>query len=117
MDYKAARAGRTKVLKSLSERTMASLRGLFRGKTPRRISCAAEHQTGFHLDRLAVLAVGLELPLAECVGNHFRLIGKRAEEVNVFYLALFIDNDTDRNRIEAMLAENGVNAGKHIFIL
>ena len=44
-----------------------------------------------------------ELPLFEGIRNRFFLIGKHAEEVNVFYLAFLVDNDPHRNRIELVL--------------
>jgi len=68
---------------------------------------APEHDAGFHFNRLAVPQVRPELPLLQAIGDGFCLIGKRAEEMDVFYPASFIDDDPDRNRIGPMLVKTG----------
>src|ERR1700731_3391698 len=61
--------------------------------------------------------VRLEFPLLEGVGNGFRLIRKGAEKVNMFYLAFFVDDDPDRNRIEPALGENRIDPRNHVLTL
>ena len=53
-----------------------------------RMGRASKHDAGFHLNWLPVLQVPPELPLPQGIGNGLCLIGKCAEKVNVFYLAL-----------------------------
>lgn len=70
------------------------------GRVGRRICRAPKHEAGLHLNRLTVSQVPLEFPFSKSVGDGLRLIGKRAEKVNVFHFAFFIDDDSHRNRVE-----------------
>ena len=62
------------------------------------------------------LQVRLEFPLTQSIGDGFRLIGKCAEKVNVFYLAFFIDDDADRNRVEPVLGKDRIDPRDHVFV-
>ena len=73
--------------------------GIARGGC-RPLCCSSKHDTGFHLNRLPIPQVRLELPLIQGIGDSLRLLWKCAEKVNVFDLALFVDDDPDRNRVE-----------------
>src|SRR5258707_3556768 len=77
---------------------------------------APKHDAGFHLNRLPVPQIRLELPLSQGIGNDFCLIGKRAEKVNVLDLASLVDNDSDRNCVEPVLGEDRINPRNHVLV-
>src|SRR5208282_2103847 len=81
-----------------------------------RMGRASKHDAGFHLNWLPVLQVPPELPLPQGIGNGLCLIGKCAEKVNVFYLALSVDDDPHRNWINPMLGKYRLNPRDHVFI-
>src|ERR1700678_4019684 len=81
-----------------------------------RMGRASKHDTGFHFNRLPVQQVPPELPLPQGIGNGPRLIGKCAEKVNVFDLALSVDDDADRNWINSMLVKYRLRPSDHVFI-
>ena len=63
-----------------------------------------KQDSGFHLDRLPVPPIRLELPFAQSISDHLRLIGECAEKMNVLDLACSVDDDSDRNRVKLLLA-------------
>ena len=67
--------------------------------------------TGFRSRRY-----GLNFHCLKASVMSFCLIGKCAEKVNVFYLAFFIDDDSNRNRIEPVLGENRINPRNHVLV-
>jgi hypothetical protein len=70
----------------------------------------------FHFHPLPIAQVGPELPLSRRIGDGFFLIWKCTEKVYVFYPAIFVDNNPDRNRIEPVLSEYRVNPSDHVFL-
>src|SRR5208282_2035646 len=78
--------------------------------------CASKHDAGFHFNPVPVPQVRPELPLTQGIADRFGLIGKCAEEVNVFHLALFTNYDPDRNRIKPLLAKHWVNSLDYVFV-
>src|SRR5580693_5098852 len=77
-----------------------------------------KQNAGFHLHWVTVLPIRLEPPLSQSIADDSCLIRKRAEEVNVFHLALPVDDDADGNRIESVLGlgEDRINPRNHIFV-
>src|SRR5579871_3495372 len=66
-----------------------------------RLYRAAEHDAGFHLHPLPVPLIGPELPLFQSIADGLLLFRKRTQKVDVFDLALLINDDAHRNRVIA----------------
>jgi hypothetical protein len=56
-----------------------------------------EQDSRLHFHRLPVDDVRFKFPLLQRVSERFCLIGKSADEMNMFYSALFVYDDPDRN--------------------
>src|SRR5882757_940191 len=76
----------------------------------------SEHDAGFYFHRLSVAQVWSEAPLKQGVCNGVYLVGKGAEKMNVLYLALFINDDPNRSRIESALAKDRINSLQYVFV-
>src|SRR5205807_1571842 len=76
---------------------------------------AAEHDAGLHFNRLSIPQAWPEPPLLQGVGDGFGLLGEGADKVDVFYLALFIDDDADWNGIRSALGKDRLNLLNHVF--
>jgi hypothetical protein len=64
-----------------------------------------KQDSGLHFNRLTVLLIRFELPLAQGITYRPSLIAESTEKVNVLHLAFFINDDSDRSRIKSMLRE------------
>ena len=91
---------------------------LLRGRISRfrfsRLQRPSKNDPGFHFNWPSVSRMRLEFPLLEHIRDGFRLIGKCAQEVDMFYFAFLVDNDSHRNRIESMLGENRIHSRNQI---
>src|SRR2546430_9949437 len=76
----------------------------------------SKHDSSFHFNRMPATQVRLEPPLLQGIGNTFYLIGERAEKVDVLYLAVAVNDDSHRNRIEFVVGADGINTRRQVFV-
>ena len=76
-----------------------------------------KQDSGFHLDWLPILHVLFELPLAQGIRDGLGLIDECTEKVNVFYFAVLVDDDSDRNRIVPMLGKNRADPRDYALVI
>ena len=76
---------------------------------------AAEHHASFNFNQVSVNDVWFEAPLGQRIGDGFGLVREGTQEMNVFHATLFVDDDTDRDRIELWFRKNGTHVFKKIF--
>ena len=76
----------------------------------------AKHNAGFDFSQSPVLKVRFEPPLSKGICDGFCLARKRAEKMNVFYLASFVDDDPDGNRVKRALGENRIDPRHHVLV-
>src|SRR4029077_11409395 len=76
-----------------------------------------EHDAGLNFYRLPVLLVRLELPLQQRIGNGFGLLGEGTDHMNVLYLTVPVNDDSDGNWIEFAVGNDRVNPLQNVIAL